>query len=304
MFRPPCRLARPEDRAIGPKALKRLIITADDFGLSVEVNEAVELAHRQGILTCASLMVTGPAAQDALRRARRLPNLGVGLHLALYDAPAACPEPSRIAPDGQTLGMDSTGTGIALMLSGKARAAARREIAAQFDAFRQTGLQLGHLDGHWHCHQHPAILALAIEAGQPLGLRAVRVPYEPHGFSRRVAGGGGMQLGRLAHVLGHFPLALEMRRQLRRARLRYNDSFFGKNDAGAVDEAMLARMIAALPGGVTEAGLHPAAGHWAGPHNLPADWQPATELAALTSPALRQALAANQVELCRWADLP
>jgi hopanoid biosynthesis associated protein HpnK len=248
-------------------------------------------------------MVTGPAFEDALRRARRLPDLGVGLHLALYDAPAACPQPSRIAPDGRTLGMDSTGTGIAIMLSGEVRAAARREIVAQFAAFAKTGLQLGHLDGHWHCHQHPGVLALAIAAGKPLGLRAVRVPYEPYAFSRRVAGGG-LQPGRLAHVLGHFPLALEMRRQLRRAGLRYNDSFFGKNDAGAVDEAMLARMIVALPPGVTEAGLHPAAGHWPGPHNLPSEWEPAAELAALTSPALAHAIAANGVTLCRWADLP
>lgn len=248
-------------------------------------------------------MVTGPAAEDALRRARRLPELGVGLHLALYDAPAAFPAPSRIAPDGRTLGMDSTGTGIAIMLSHEVRSAAKREIAAQFAAFARTGLQLGHLDGHWHCHEHPGVLALAIEAGHPLGLRAVRVPYEPYAFSRRVVGGG-LQPGRAAHALGHFPLALEMRRQAHRAGLRTNDSFFGKNDAGAVDEAMLLAMITALPPGTTEVGLHPAVGHWPAPHNLPAEWQPAGELAALTSPALREALVANGAELCRWADLP
>jgi hopanoid biosynthesis associated protein HpnK len=255
------------------------------------------------VLTCASLMVTGPAAEDALHRARRMPELGVGLHLALYDAPAAHPEPSRIAPDGRRLGVDSTGTGAAIMLSGQVRAAARAEIAAQFKAYRKTGLALGHLDGHWHCHQHPAILALAIAAGLPLGLRAVRVPYEPYGFSRRVAGGG-LQPGRLAHVVGHYPLALAMRRRIRAAGLRCNDAFFGKNDAGAVTETMLLATVAELPPGVTEAGLHPATGHWSEPHNLPQDWQPAAELAALTSPALRQAIAANGVRLCRWADLP
>lgn len=248
-------------------------------------------------------MVTGPACEDALRRARRLPELGVGLHLALYDAPAACPEPSPIAPDGRALGLDSTGTGIALMLSGKVRRAAQAEISAQFEAYRKTGLPLGHLDGHWHCHQHPAILALALRAGKPLGLRAVRVPYEPYAFSRSAAGGG-LQPARLAHVLGHYPLALEMRRQIRAAGLRCNDAFFGKNDAGAVTEPMLARMIAALPEGVTEAGLHPASGHWPPPHNLPADWAPATELQALVSPALREMIAAQGIDLCRWGDLP
>lgn len=143
---------------------------------------------------------------------------------------------------------------------------------------------------------------MGIAAGKPLGLEAVRVPFEPYGFSRRVAGGG-LQPGRLAHVLGHYPLALAMRRRIRAAGLRCNDVFFGKNDAGAVTEPLLARMIAALPEGVTEAGLHPATGHWSAPHNLPGDWRPASELAALTSPALRAAIAASGVELCRWTDL-
>ena len=67
----------------------RLIVTADDFGMSMEVNEAVEEAHRNGILTCASLVVAGDAAEDAVRRAKRLPGLGVGLHLAIFGARAS-----------------------------------------------------------------------------------------------------------------------------------------------------------------------------------------------------------------------
>lgn len=282
---------------------RRLIVTADDFGLSAEVNEAVEQAHREGVLTCASLMVTGPAFADAVRRARRMPGLGVGLHLAIYDAPAAHREPSRIAPDGQALGLDSPVTGAAIMLSSKVRAAARREVQAQFEAYRKTGLALGHFDGHHHCHQHPAILAMGIAAGRSLGLKAVRVPYEPYGFSRRVAGGG-LRPGRVAHVLGHYPLALEMRRQIRAAGLRCNDAFFGKNDAGAVGEDTLLAMVAALPEGVTEAGLHPASSPWSAPHSPPADWRPAEELAALVGPALRAAIASSGVCLIRWADLP
>src|SRR5471030_1738174 len=66
-----------------------LIVTADDFGMSIPVNEAVEEAHRKGVLTCASLVVAGEAAADAVRRAKRMPGLGVGLHLALLDAPSA-----------------------------------------------------------------------------------------------------------------------------------------------------------------------------------------------------------------------
>jgi hopanoid biosynthesis associated protein HpnK len=281
---------------------RRLIVTADDFGLSLEVNEAVEQAHREGILTCASLVVAGAAAADAIRRARGMPKLGVGLHLALYDAPAMAPGISRIAPDGKTLGRSAVSTGAAIMLLPKVRAAARREIAAQFDEYRKTGLPLGHLDGHWHCQQHPAVLAMALELGKPLGLRAVRIPFEPYGFSRRVAGGG-LSPGRLAHVFGHFPLALFMRRQVAAAGLAANDRFFGKNDQGAVTEELLTQLVERLPEGVTEVGLHPAVRMPCGPHGLPLDWQPERELAALTSPALRRAVDAKGVELCRWADI-
>ncbi len=76
--------------------MKRVILTADDFGLSEAVNEAVERAHRDGVLTSASLMVAGPAAADAVRRARRLPALRVGLHLVVVEGPAVLP---RQIPD-------------------------------------------------------------------------------------------------------------------------------------------------------------------------------------------------------------
>ena len=64
--------------------MKKLIVTADDFGAATVVNEAVEKAHIDGVLTAASLMVGAPAAFDAVERARRLPKLGVGLHLMKY----------------------------------------------------------------------------------------------------------------------------------------------------------------------------------------------------------------------------
>ena len=281
--------------------MNRLIFTADDFGMSLEVNEAVEQAHRDGVLTCASLVVAGAAAEDAIARARRLPTLGVGLHLALFGAPAAHLAASSVAPDGANLGESPVATGIAVMLTPGGRAAARREIAAQFDAWRKSGLPLGHLDGHWHCHQHPAVLAMALELGKPLGLKAVRIPYEPYRFSRAVAGRG--MAARLMHAVTHWPLAREMRRQVRKAGLAANDRFFGKNDAGAMGEDLLVRLVEHLPNGVTEVGLHPSVRPWSGPHAPPADWQPTGELAALTSPHLRAAIAARGIELCRWSDL-
>lgn len=281
---------------------RRLIVTADDFGMSLEVNEAVEEAHRNGILTCASLVVAGDAAEDAIRRAKRLPQLGVGLHLAMFGAPASAMGPTILAPDGVNLGESPVVTGIAVMVSPRARKAAEREFAAQFDAYRKTGLPLGHLDGHWHCHQHPAVLAIALRLGKSQGLRAVRLPYEPSGFSRRVA--RGPQTGaRIAHAITHWPLAAAMRWQVRKAGLAVNDRFFGKSDGGAVDEALLIRLAAHLPAGITELGLHPATSTWHGRHAPPPHWRQGEELAALTSPQVKQAMADRGIALIRWADV-
>ena len=282
--------------------MKQLVVTADDFGMSVEVNEAVEAAHRDGILTSASLVVTGNAVDDAIRRARRLPTLGVGLHLALFGARAAAGA-SRLAPDGVNLGETPVRTGIALMLFPRTRAQLAREIAAQAEAFRTTGLGCTHLDGHWHCHQHPAVLPLALEAVRPLGARAVRIPYETAGFSRQAAGRGA--LARTAQSLAHAPLAAMMRHTARRHGFATNDHFFGKVDAGVISLPLLLGMAAALTHGVTELGLHPALAGFAGsgPHAPPAHWQQAAELAALTDPALRAALAARDVRLCRWDEI-
>ena len=283
----------------------RLIVTADDFGMSLEVNEAVEEAHRCGILTCASLVVAGAAAEDAIRRAKRMPALGVGLHLALFGAPAQHSGEAHglLAPDGKNLGERPVSTGIAIMLSPVARAAARREIDAQFRAFGQSGLALGHLDGHWHCHQHPAVLDMALAAGLPMGLHAVRVPYEGLGWSRRVT--GRWRLGaRIGHALSHAPLASFMRHRIKAAGLRANDWFFAKTDAGSVTTEQLLGLVRHLPHGVTEVGLHPATRPWRGIHAPPADWNPTGELAALTDRRLREEIDSRGISLCRWADLP
>jgi hopanoid biosynthesis associated protein HpnK len=284
------------------RAARRLIVTADDFGMSPEINEAVELAHREGILTCASLVVAGRAAEDAIRRARRMPGLGVGLHLALLDAPAMAPGPSGIAPGGSELGASPVAMGIAIMFPGKARAAARREIEAQLEAYRKSGLELAHLDGHWHFHQHPGVLAMALELAGPLGLKAVRVPYESPGFYSDITGGR-IAPWRLPQAAGLYALARGMRRRIAAAGLATSDRFYGLRDAGHVGEEQLVRLARRLPAGVTEAGLHPATGNARGPHALPAGWDPACELAALTSPAVRAAVEASGVELCRWADI-
>jgi hopanoid biosynthesis associated protein HpnK len=281
-----------------------LIITADDFGLSVEVNEAVEQGHRAGVLTCASLVVNGAAAADAVRRAKTMPGLGVGLHLALVDAPSALPAhqiPDLIDAATGALGVRPAVTGALIALSPRVREQARAEIAAQFELFRKTGLPLDHVDGHWHFHQHPWITDILIDDMAPrFGVTAVRVPNEPGLASWRAAGRKGL-IGRATTAAVHAPLWGRLRRRLKHAGIGANDWFFGFNDGGAMDRDQLLRTIASLPPGVSEIGLHPASGPPSGPHPLPSHWRAADELAALIDPAVIEACRA--VTLGRFADL-
>ncbi|MBV9694316.1 MAG: ChbG/HpnK family deacetylase, partial [Alphaproteobacteria bacterium] len=129
--------------------MKSLVITADDFGAAKEVNDAVETAHRHGVLTAASLMVTGAAAADAVARAKAMPSLRVGLHLVLVDGTAALPV-SQVASlvRGGRFDSNMARAGAAMFFRPKARRELAREIEAQFQAFAATGLALDHVNTH------------------------------------------------------------------------------------------------------------------------------------------------------------
>src|SRR5437773_6778736 len=171
--------------------MRRLIITADDFGRDIAINEAVEAASRDGILTCASLMVAAPAAADAVARARRLPGLRVGLHVVLTDG-------NPILPPGEVRGLvgadgrfddNQIRAGLRYFLMPGVRRLLAAEIRAQFEAFRATGLALDHVNAHQQMHLHPTVVRRAVEIGRSYGLRAVRLPAEPSAVLRRAVPG-------------------------------------------------------------------------------------------------------------------
>lgn len=278
---------------------RHLIVTADDFGLHEAVNDAIEQASGAGILTAASLMVTGAAAADAVRRARRLPNLRVGLHLVLADGSAALPHEQ--IPDLT----DAAGyMGSGMFLRGVryfARPAVRRqlgaEIRAQFEAFARTGLSLDHVNAHKHFHLHPTILSTLLRVAREYGARAVRVPAEPLWFAARTAGFDAAMGAALLR-----PWILLMKHRLRVAGIFHNDHLFGIAGSGAMDEAALLKVLARLPYGVTEIYLHPAvAGAIIAP-SMPR-YRHADELEALLSPRVRAAMAALNVRRGGYGDV-
>ena len=268
-----------------------LIVTADDFGLSESVNEGIERAHRDGILTSASLMVAGPAAADAVRRARAMPGLRVGLHLVVIEGPAMLPatEIPALVDWGGMFPSDQLGLGWRYFARPAVRAQLAAEIRAQFAAFSATGLVLDHADAHKHMHLHPVVGAMMLRIGREFGLRAVRVPTEP-GW---VVGGGGA-LRAWSRVL---------RRQVRRAGMVTSDRMFGLGWSGGMTEARVLSLIARLPPGVSELYFHPAVGRDARIAVLMPGYDHEGELAALVSPAVRAALAARDVRLCGFGDL-
>jgi hopanoid biosynthesis associated protein HpnK len=273
-----------------------LIVTADDFGLSLAVNEAVEAAYRDGILRTASLMVGAPAAADAVARARRLPGLKVGLHLVLADGPPVLP-PRQVGGlvDGTgRFPLDMLLPSIRLFLWPALRRQARAEIRAQFEAFQATGLPLDHVNAHKHLHLHPTVLGLMLEIGRDFGMRAVRLPNEPLPAFRVSCLSDWMQW--LMWRLFIAPWMQLLRWRLHRAGVRTNDYVFGLSRTGAMNEATLLALLEDLPLGITEIYFHPCLDATDGPGSP-------DEVQALTSAMVRRALAERDIVPIGFGDL-
>ena len=271
----------------GEYGLKRLIVTADDYGVSLPVNEAIETAHRDGILTTTCLMVGALMAKDAVKRAKKLPTLKIGLHIVVV---RGC---SILSPDIIPDLVDKNGrfdnnlvrAGFRYFFLPRVRRQLAAEIRAQFEAFQKTGLTLDHANAHNHMHLHPTILKLIVEIGKEFGLSAVRLPYEP---------GGRIFL---------IPWIKLMKQQLRRASLKFNDFLFGIHDTGQMDIECLRRTICALPEGVSEILLHPATGIWTKMEPEASDFHFEEEFKALVDPVVRDAVTKSGVELISFGDL-
>ena len=263
------------------RAVKQLIVTADDFGLAPAVNEAVEQAHRRGILSAASLMVTAPAAEDAVERARHLPELGVGLHLVLVDGRPALPPdeiPDLVGSNGR-FPTDVTAAGINIFCRPRARAQLEREIRAQLELFRKTGLALDHVNSHHHFHIHPTIAATLVRLAPQYGIKAIRVPTERPIQSWHAA--GDRLLHRLFASITQIPWTRSLRRKLDRAGIHTNDCVLGLSDTGDMRADRVARYLANLPEGVSELYVHAAVERWSGPEAWPQNYACRGEFEAL-----------------------
>ena len=276
--------------------MKRIVVTADDFGAAVEVNDAVEQAHRKGILTAASLMVGAPHAADAVERARRMPSLRVGLHLVLVEGRPVLPasQVSELLDKTGAFRTDMAGLGVKIFFGAKARRQLAAEMTAQFEAFRVTGLELDHVNAHKHYHLHPTVGRLVLDIGCRFGMRAVRVPAEPRAALSQVESEPMPERGWFVA-----PWAMLLRHQFLKAGMLVPDAVFGLKWSGAMTTERLAGIIGHAPVGLSEIYLHPATRAY--PGSAPG-YRYAEELAALTSAEVLAATHDPNVRLGGFAD--
>jgi hopanoid biosynthesis associated protein HpnK len=238
--------------------VKQLIVTADDFGASHEINEAIARAHTEGILTSASLMVNEPAFDEAVELARRTPTLAVGLHLALSLSKPTLPAdaiPDLVDSEGR-LSSNSTRAGWKYYFSKHAQPQLEREIRAQIEKFLATGLALDHINGHQHIHMHPKIFAMLLRLADEYKVPGLRIVRDSLRLNLR------LDRQRWGYKFSHWMIFTTLdrwcRRLARNSPVLRTDHVWGLYQDGRLTRDHLLGLLRALPEGVTEIYSHPS----------------------------------------------
>jgi predicted glycoside hydrolase/deacetylase ChbG (UPF0249 family) len=267
----------------------QLVVNADDFGFTPDVNEGIVDAHRRGILTATTLMANGAAFNDAVRRARETPSLDIGCHLVLIG--------------GQSL---LTGRTYPVSVPRLVSALARRdlqpydELRVQIQKIVDAGIRPTHLDTHKHTHLAPPVLDAVAQLSEEFDIGWVRRPFD---FPLNTLRGAVPALKRVtSDALGL--LRRRVHRVLERRQCRTTDHFAGFQITGRFHVKELVELIAMLPDGSTEFMCHP--GYCRAPLRAARTRLKESrerELEALVAPEVKEALARRGVELVGYRGL-
>ena len=270
---------------------RRLIVNADDFGRSASINAAVIRAHREGILTTASLMVNEPGCTEAVALAKENPRLGVGLHLTLLMGHSGLPSekiPGLVNAQREFSNAPAA-TGFRYFARRELREQLRAELHAQFAQFRATGLPLDHVNGRLHFHLHPTVFGLLMEDAAALGIERMRLMREPFWMDVPLASGN--RLYRASHTMIFFGLSWLAQSRLRRKNIRHTPRVFGLLQNARVDETYVSKLLPILPPGDSELYSHPSLDEFK------------NEFDALVSPRVKELVARQKIQLIRYQDL-
>jgi predicted glycoside hydrolase/deacetylase ChbG (UPF0249 family) len=240
-------------------ATRRLIVNGDDFGLTPGVNAGILDAHRQGILTSASVFATAASTAEALAIARRTPSLGIGCHLTLVDGEPLSP-PSRVPTlvrDGR-LRLTWRSFAAAVAAGRVSMAEVERELTAQIDRIRSGGIRVAHLDAHKHVHACPPVFEVVARLAKRFDVSRVRIPWERPAVAlvwrhARIGGARRQAIENLALT----PWALRDRRILAAQGMPPAPHFLGRVLTGLFDRESFDALLASVPPGTSELMMHP-----------------------------------------------
>ncbi len=269
---------------------KKLVVNADDFGFTRDVNEGIVEAFRNGILRATTLMANGPAFDDAVRLAREHPDLDVGCHLVLVQGRSVL-DPRNDLP--ATLS-------VLLRAVALRRIPIHEELSAQVRKIREAGIRPTHLDTHKHTHLLPPVLDAVARISQEAGIPWVRRPFDLplYGNTGRVPWVKRATSQGLQFLRGRFHAVLE------RYACRTTDHFAGFQVTGRFRTRELVELIRRLPPGTTELMCHPGrCGEELRQARTRLKESRETELEALTAPETWAAIAAAEVEIVSYREL-
>jgi predicted glycoside hydrolase/deacetylase ChbG (UPF0249 family) len=238
----------------------RLIINADDFGLTPGINRAIQDLHRARALTSTTLMATGAAFEDAIAIARASPTLGVGCHIALVDGiPVSHPSeiPTLLGADGKTFRPSLLDFSQALLRRSIHPDEILRETLSQIEKLQRSGIEVTHLDTHKHTHLFPAVTQALLQAAQRCGVGAIRNPFEP---SWSLALHHGTRLRRTTiHLLNRaFGPGFQAKLKRSHPQVATTDGTLAISTTGDLNLRTLAQLLKSLPeAGTFELVCHP-----------------------------------------------
>ncbi len=234
-----------------------LIVNADDFGLSAEVNEAVILAHRRGILTSTSLMTSEDAFANAVALAKENPSLSVGIHVTCAHGKSVLPKAKipHIVDGNGHFPSDPAYAGLKYFFCKKARKELFTEVEAQFEKFCKAGLNFSHMDSHCHLHVHPVLLEIMLQMGEQYGIKRIRVPDDDFFAALPFLGS---PLGKAGYAVVFKLLSARMRSILRKRGFRFPGRTYGNVMTGSLNREYVLSLLERVPQGVSEIYFHPA----------------------------------------------
>jgi len=280
---------------------RRIVINADDFGLCDGVNKAVAQAHKQGLLTSATIMVNMPAADEAVKIAKQLPDLGIGVHLNLTEGGPISKESSincLLDGDGQ-FGYSAAKLALLSMAAHTIRNAMRTELAAQIQWVVDSAIKPTHLDSHKHIHSFPTIFPIVCELARRFKIPAVRFTLEPKQLCRMpwpLPSEGGRKRAKIIRAMAKI-------NRMQNSHFLNTDALLGVAHTGRIDVNFFKAVALYNPVQTAEVMTHPGLSDGLDPNKTRLVQQRKVELDALCSEKAKQHFKDAGIQLVHYGQL-